>query len=71
MSTLVNKTPYEVVHDCKLNLSNIYCFGCTAYTKIDDAEKLDKWAKAGKFVGYDAESKAYHISIGLTLSMYQ
>jgi hypothetical protein len=58
---LTNKTPFEVVHGEKPDLSGIRRFGCTIYVKILDAGKLDERAKAGKFLGYDNESKGYRV----------
>ncbi|GKG10561.1 retrovirus-related pol polyprotein from transposon TNT 1-94, partial [Tanacetum coccineum] len=52
--TLHNKTPYELVHDKKLDLSFLRIFGALCYP-INDSEDLGKLkAKAdiGFFVGY-------------------
>ncbi|GKF42824.1 retrovirus-related pol polyprotein from transposon TNT 1-94, partial [Tanacetum coccineum] len=61
--TLHNKTPYELVHDKKLDLSFLCIFGALCYP-INDSEDLGKLkAKAdiGFFVGYAPNRKGYRI----------
>ena len=55
------KTLYKLRHKKKPNLAGIQEFSVTAYVKDLKAGKLDAQAKVGKFVGYDTESKGYHI----------
>ncbi|GKC11615.1 retrovirus-related pol polyprotein from transposon TNT 1-94 [Tanacetum coccineum] len=61
--TLQNKTPYELVHDKKPDLSFLRIFGALCYP-INDSEDLGKLkAKAdiGFFVGYAPNMKGYRI----------
>ncbi|KIK95935.1 hypothetical protein PAXRUDRAFT_70711, partial [Paxillus rubicundulus Ve08.2h10] len=58
---LTEKTPHEMVYGTKPNLSDLHHFGCTVFVKIGDVGKLNVRAKAGKFVGYDTNSKGYHV----------
>jgi hypothetical protein len=59
--TLKGKTPYEIKNNKKLHLASIQEFGTAAYVKDLKAGKLDACAQVGWFVGYDSESKGYHI----------
>ena len=59
--SLNGKTPYEIQHGRKPNLSGIQEFGATAYVKDLSAGKLDLRACIGRFIGYDLESKGYRI----------
>ncbi|GJV38294.1 retrovirus-related pol polyprotein from transposon TNT 1-94 [Tanacetum coccineum] len=57
------KTPYELLHDRKPDLSYLYIFGALCYPN-NDSENLDKLqAKAdiGIFIGYAPKKKAYRI----------
>jgi hypothetical protein len=58
---LDGKTPYEMVTGKKPYLGGILEFGVAAYVKDLTAGKLDACAQKGRFVGYDSESKGYHI----------
>src|SRR6202789_2346583 len=58
---LNRKTPYEMVHSKKPNLTGIQEFGAAAYVKDLSAGKLDARAQKGRFVGYDSKSKGYRI----------
>ncbi|GJX97927.1 retrovirus-related pol polyprotein from transposon TNT 1-94 [Tanacetum coccineum] len=61
--TLHNKTPYELVHDKKLDLSFLRIFGALCYP-INDSEDLGKLkakANIGFFVGYAPNRKGYRI----------
>ncbi|KAF8833046.1 hypothetical protein BDN67DRAFT_867991, partial [Paxillus ammoniavirescens] len=53
--------PYELVHGKKPNLAKLHQFGCTIYVKIVDTGKLNERAKAGRFVGYNSQSKEYRV----------
>ena len=55
------KTPYEMGNGKKPNLIGIQEFGVAAYVKDLKAGKLDARATKGCFVGYNSESKGYHI----------
>ena len=58
---LDGKSPYEMKHKKAPHLANIHEFGTVAYIKDLKARKLDPCAKLGRFVGYDSESKGFHI----------
>jgi hypothetical protein len=60
-AALEGKTPYEAWHNKKPHLAGIQEFGAAAYVKDLKAGKLDAWAKVGRFVGYDSESKGFRI----------
>ncbi|GJW03995.1 retrovirus-related pol polyprotein from transposon TNT 1-94 [Tanacetum coccineum] len=61
--TLHNKTPYEVVHDKKPDLSFLCIFGalCYAINDSEDLGKLTAKADIGFFVGYAPNRKGYRI----------
>nr|GEV93394.1 retrovirus-related Pol polyprotein from transposon TNT 1-94 [Tanacetum cinerariifolium] len=61
--TLHNKTPYELVHDKKHDLSFLLVFGALCYPTNDneDLEKLKAKADSGFFVGYTPNKKGYQI----------
>nr|GEY39029.1 retrovirus-related Pol polyprotein from transposon TNT 1-94 [Tanacetum cinerariifolium] len=61
--TLHNKTPYELVHDKKPNLSFLRVFGALCYLTNDseDLGKLKTKADIGLFVGYAPNRKGYRI----------
>ncbi|KAI3798462.1 hypothetical protein L1987_33739 [Smallanthus sonchifolius] len=48
----VNKTPYEIWHGSKPNLSYLRVWGCDAYVTRDSVDKLDPRGKKVVFVGY-------------------
>ena len=51
-TTKVNKTPYEIWHGHKPNLSYLRVWGCDAYIKSDSDDKLDPRGEKVVFVGY-------------------
>nr|GFC62939.1 retrovirus-related Pol polyprotein from transposon TNT 1-94 [Tanacetum cinerariifolium] len=57
------KTPYELLHDRKLDLSYLYVFGALCYPNNDseDLGKLQAKANIGIFIGYAPKKKAYRI----------
>ena len=59
--TLDGQTPYEMKYKKKPHLAGIHKFGAAAYVKDLKARKLDSRAQLGHFVGYDLESKGFHI----------
>ncbi|GJR67747.1 retrovirus-related pol polyprotein from transposon TNT 1-94 [Tanacetum coccineum] len=61
--TLHNKTPYELVHDKKPDLSFLRIFGALCYptNNIEDLRKLKAKADIGFFVGYAPNRKGYRI----------
>ncbi|GJU34307.1 retrovirus-related pol polyprotein from transposon TNT 1-94 [Tanacetum coccineum] len=58
-----NKTPYELLHNRKHDLSYLYVFGALCYPTNDseDLGKLKPKADIGIFVGYAPAKKAYRI----------
>ncbi|GJT15459.1 retrovirus-related pol polyprotein from transposon TNT 1-94 [Tanacetum coccineum] len=58
-----NKTPYELMHDKKPNLSFFHIFGSLCYPTNDseDLGKLNAKADIGIFVGYAPAKKAFKI----------
>ncbi|GJU12072.1 retrovirus-related pol polyprotein from transposon TNT 1-94 [Tanacetum coccineum] len=61
--TLHNKTPYELVHDKKPDLTFFLVFGALCYPTNDseDLGKLQPTADIGIFVGYAPSRKGYRI----------
>ncbi|GKA18584.1 retrovirus-related pol polyprotein from transposon TNT 1-94 [Tanacetum coccineum] len=57
------KTPYELLHDSKPDLSYLYVFGALCYPNNDseDLGKLQAKADKGIFIGYTPKKKAYRI----------
>ncbi|GJR70029.1 copia protein, partial [Tanacetum coccineum] len=57
------KTPYELLHDRKPDLSYLHVFGALCYPKNDseDLGKLKAKADVGIFIGYAPAKKAYRI----------
>ncbi|GKA66985.1 retrovirus-related pol polyprotein from transposon TNT 1-94 [Tanacetum coccineum] len=57
------KTPYELLHDRKPDLSYLYVFGALCYPNNDseDLGKLQAKADIGIFIGYAPKKKAYRI----------
>ncbi|GKC88227.1 retrovirus-related pol polyprotein from transposon TNT 1-94 [Tanacetum coccineum] len=57
------KTPYELLHDRKPNLSYLYVFGALCYPNNDSENlgKLQAKADIGIFIGYAPKKKAYRI----------
>ncbi|GKA40909.1 retrovirus-related pol polyprotein from transposon TNT 1-94 [Tanacetum coccineum] len=57
------KTPYELLHDRKLDLSYLHVFGALCYPTNDseDLGKLKAKADVGIFIGYAPAKKAYRI----------
>nr|GEX23785.1 putative RNA-directed DNA polymerase [Tanacetum cinerariifolium] len=58
-----NKTPYELIHDKKPDISFLHVFGALCYPKNDrdSIEKLGAKGDIGFFIGYSADSYAYRI----------
>ncbi|GJZ00187.1 retrovirus-related pol polyprotein from transposon TNT 1-94 [Tanacetum coccineum] len=57
------KTPYELLHDKKPDLSYLHVFGALCYPNNDseDLGKLQAKADIGIFIGYAPKKKAYRI----------
>ncbi|GJV63647.1 retrovirus-related pol polyprotein from transposon TNT 1-94 [Tanacetum coccineum] len=58
-----NKTPYELMHNKKPDLSFLYVFGSLCYptNESEDLGKLNAKADIGVFVGYAPTKKAFRI----------
>ncbi|GJR85202.1 retrovirus-related pol polyprotein from transposon TNT 1-94 [Tanacetum coccineum] len=58
-----NKTPYELLHDRKTDLSYLHVYGALCYPTNDskDLGKLKPKADIGMFVGYAPAKKAFRI----------
>ncbi|GJR15386.1 retrovirus-related pol polyprotein from transposon TNT 1-94 [Tanacetum coccineum] len=58
-----NKTPYELVHDKKLDLTFFRVFGVICYptNDIEDLGKLQPTAEIGIFIGYAPSGMGYRI----------
>ncbi|KAK3746619.1 hypothetical protein QZH41_003126 [Actinostola sp. cb2023] len=61
--SLEGLTPYEAWTGSKPDVSNLKCFGCTAYAHIpkDERKKLDPKARKCVFLGYGTDTKAYRL----------
>ncbi|KAG8278585.1 hypothetical protein J6590_108833 [Homalodisca vitripennis] len=59
------KTPYEIWHGKLPDLKHMRIFGSRAYVldKTVGLGKVDPKAAAGRFIGYDLESKAYRVRL--------
>ena len=57
------KTPYELWHEKKADLSNLQTFGFIAYSHVPDEnrKKLDPKAVKLKFMGYNMTTKGYRL----------
>jgi hypothetical protein len=58
-----NKTPYELFHGSKPDVSMLRVFGARAFVHVPKQKrtKLDAVSKPGIFLGYEANSKAWRI----------
>ena len=54
-------TPFFARHGKKPDISGTVLFGTKVWVKIHGAKKLDKHARMGRFVGFDAQSTGYRI----------
>ena len=54
-------TPHELATGEKLNLADLPRFGATAWVLQEDDGKLEPKSKAGRWVGYDQQSKGHRI----------
>ncbi|GKB06216.1 putative ribonuclease H-like domain-containing protein [Tanacetum coccineum] len=61
--TRYNKTPYELLRDCKPKLKYLYVFGALCYptNDFDDLGKLQPKADIRIFISYSPSKKAYWI----------
>lgn len=59
-SKCVPKTPYEKWFGKKPSLGHIKIWGCPAYVKRQDADKLDARSVKCRFIGYPKETMGYY-----------
>lgn len=55
------KTPFEIVHGVKPNLSNLPCWGSQVYVKMENVPKLNAKAQSRHWVGFSADSIGHRI----------
>ena len=60
-TALHGESPYKMKHGKAPHLGDIHAFGTAVYMKDLNARKLNTCAQLGCFVGYDSESKSFHI----------
>jgi hypothetical protein len=61
MKSLPNKTPYEMGHKAKPNLSDSYEWGTEVYAKIKQTDKLEPRAKNARWIRHASLSDGYYI----------
>ena len=59
-SKAVDSTPYEIWYKRKLNLEHLKVWGCLAFVKRVDSDKLDLKSDKCYFVRYPKESFGYY-----------
>ncbi|GKC14963.1 retrovirus-related pol polyprotein from transposon TNT 1-94 [Tanacetum coccineum] len=61
--TRYNKTPYELLRDCKQELKYLHIFGALCYPTNDfeDLGKLQSKVDIGTFIGYSPSKKVYQV----------
>ena len=59
--SLLDKTPYEMVHGKKLNLHDTYKWGRDVYVKIKQDNKLAHQATKAKWIGHSFQSNVHLI----------
>ena len=59
--SLLDKTPYEMVHSKKLNLQDAYEWGKDVYVKIKQDDKLGPRATKAKWIGHSSQSDGHLI----------
>lgn len=58
------KSPYEILHGKKPDLSQLHVFGCKVFAKLNTSGgKFDDRAVEGIFVGYALNNKAYEVYV--------
>ena len=56
------KTPFEVFHGRKPDLSHLHVFGCQSFVLNEVRKKLDSKAREAILLGYSGNSKAYIVA---------
>ncbi|PPZ39275.1 hypothetical protein C5P26_25750, partial [Escherichia coli] len=59
-SKSVSSTPYEIWHGRKPSLKHVKIWGCPAYIKKLNTDKLETRSEKGRFVGYPKDSFGYY-----------
>ncbi len=59
-SKSVSSIPYEIQHGRKSSLKHVKIWGCLAYVKKLNIDKLETRSEKGLFVGYPNESFGYY-----------
>ncbi|PPZ05609.1 hypothetical protein C5P41_24865, partial [Escherichia coli] len=59
-SKSVSSTPYEIWHGRKPSLKHVKIWGCPAYIKKLNTDKLETRSERGRFVGYPKDSFGYY-----------
>ncbi|CAL2247067.1 unnamed protein product [Prunus armeniaca] len=59
-SKSVPKTPYEMWFGRKPSLNHLKIWGCSAYVKKHDIDKLDARSEMCRFIGYPKETLGYY-----------
>jgi len=61
---ILNKTPYELFKDRKLNIMHLRLLGCKSYVHNNGKDALGKFdprSDEARFLGYSSHSKAYKV----------
>ncbi|KIK79625.1 hypothetical protein PAXRUDRAFT_768874 [Paxillus rubicundulus Ve08.2h10] len=61
LRVLDSKTPYELLHEKRLNIANIPCWGTRVWVHDLNASKLNTRVHEGRWVGFDAESGGHRV----------
>ena len=59
-SKSVHKTPYEIWTGSRPSLNYIKIWGCPAYVKLVNTDKLESKSEKGRFIGYPKDSLGYY-----------
>ena len=59
-SKSVSTIPYEIWHGKALSLKHVKIWGCPAYIKKLNIDKLDARSIKGRFIGYPKDSLGYY-----------
>ena len=62
-SKIVPTTPYEIWHGKKPSLNHLRIWGCPAYVKRQQTDKLEFRSFRAWFIGYPKESLGYYFYI--------
>ena len=62
-SKSIPTTPYELWHGKKLTLGYLKIWGCSAYVKRQQADKLEARSFRARFIGYPKKTMGYYFYI--------